>query len=127
MTPAKFAAHLASPDVPAYARQFEMPLDRWISFAVKVLNDGGIETYESCEGGQGHTFTEPTIRFHGGPGEGFRAYAVAVTYGLPVFSLRRFWSVTNGEIEGPHWEMVFYPLAKLKRRQLDAEKTGLIA
>ena len=127
MTPHQFAAHISSGDLPAYARQFEMPLDRWISFAVKVLSDGGIETYESCEGGKGHAFPEPTIRFHGNQSEGFRAYAVAVGNGLPVFSLRRFWSTIDGELTGPSWEMVFHPLALLKRRQREAEKAGLIA
>ena len=127
MTPKAFEAHLASRDLPEYAREFEMPLDRWISFAVKVLNDGGIETYESCQGGSGHAFLEPTVRFHGTRGDGFRAFAVAVTHGLPVLTLRRFWSVTDEELTGPSWEMVFFPLAKLKRRQLEAEKAGLIA
>ncbi len=112
--------------VRAYAQKFELPLDRWISFAVKVLSEGGVETYESCEGGEGHSFPEPTVRFHGNHVEGFRAYAIAVNYGLPVFSLRRFWSVDDGELDGPHWEMTFYPLERLKKRQreAEAEKSG---
>lgn len=84
-----------------------MPLDAGIAYAVHVLRDGGIETYESCEGGSGHVFPEPTVRFHGGPGEGFRAYGVAVMYGLPVRSLNRIWTVDDGELTGPVWEMIF--------------------
>jgi len=126
---AERCARAASPtnDLFAYARQFEMPLDRWISFAVKVLTEGGIETYESCEGGEGHSFPEPTVRFHGNWVEGFRAYTVAVNYGLPVFGLRRFWSVTDGELTGPSWELVFFPLARLKQRQREAELAFLRA
>lgn len=84
-----------------------MPLDEGIAEAVHILRGAGIETYESCEGGAGHVFPEPTVRFHGGPGEGFRAYGIAVSYGLPVRSVRRLWTVDDGELTGPVWEMVF--------------------
>lgn len=55
-----------------------MPLDEGIAEAVHILREFGIETIESCEGGVGHPFYEPTIRVAGGPGEGFRAYGVAM-------------------------------------------------
>ncbi len=35
-----------------------LPVDCWIGYAVKVLRDAGIETYESCQGGRGHCFPE---------------------------------------------------------------------
>src|SRR5437762_4417986 len=95
-------------DVSAYASQWALPLDRVISYAVKVLRDAGIETYESCEGGDGHAFPEPTVRFFGASGEGLRAVAVAFQFGLPVSELRRFWSVIEGELRGPNWEMTFH-------------------
>jgi hypothetical protein len=104
----------------------ETPLDRWISYAVKVLREGGIETYESCEGGDGHSYSEPGVRFHGGPAEGHKALSVALTFGLPVRALRRFWSIDRGEPTGPYWELTFWekPLRTLQR---EAERTGLIA
>lgn len=125
MTPAQ-VAELDS--APAYNREVggDLPLDRWISYAVKVLRDAGIETYESCQGGTGHAFPEPTVRFFGGRSEGLRAVAAAMTFGLPVFALRRFWSVLEGELNGPHWEMTFYPLDRLMTVQRDAETSGLI-
>lgn len=125
MTPAQ-VAQLG--DAPAYSRNVggDLPLDRWISYAVKVLRDAGIETYESCQGGDGHSFPEPTVRFHGGHGEGYRAVAAAMTFGLPVFALRRSWSVGDGELRGPHWEMTFYPLERLVAVQQAAEESGLI-
>jgi hypothetical protein len=86
---------------------FSLPIDRGIAHAVKQLSDAGIETYESCEGGDGHAFTEPTIRFYGGKAEGYRAAGIALQLGLPVTALRRFWSVIDGELTGPHWEMTF--------------------
>lgn len=112
---------------PGYCRQLdsESPLDRWISYAVKVLRDGGIETYESCQGGPGHSYPEPAVRFYGKPAEGFKAYAIAMTFGLPVRSLRRFWRMEDGELVGPQWELTFWrrPLIRLQR---EVERTGLI-
>ena len=109
----------------SYAAQWGLPLDRCISYAVKVLRDTGVETYESCEGGEGHAFTEPTIRFFGGATEGLRVVAVALQHGLPVSDLRRFWTVIDGELSGPHWEITFHP-EPLRRFQEEAELAGLL-
>ena len=117
---------IADTSRPKYADNFDSPLDRQISYAVKVLRDAGVETYESCQGGPGHAFLEPTIRFYGGRGEGFRALAVAIEHGLPVHHLRRFWRVVDGELEGPGWEVTFYPTARLALVQQQAEACGLI-
>lgn len=87
--------------------ELDMPLDEGIAKAVHVLREAGIETTESCQGGDGHVFPEPTVRFCGGPGEGFRAYAVAAANGLPVYGIRRIWTVDDGELTGPLWEIVF--------------------
>jgi len=83
------------------------PFDLGIVWAVKVLRDAGVETFESCEGGPGHSYREPTVAFHGPPSEGFRAYAVAIQYRLPIYDLRRVWCVQDGELTGPRWEMTF--------------------
>lgn len=74
---------------------------------VAILHWSGIETYESCQSGKGHCFPEPTVRFHGGHGEGFRALAVCFTYGIRVSALRRMWQILDGEPDGPHWELTF--------------------
>lgn len=97
----------------AFREQFSLPLDPEITYAVWVLRAAGIETYESCSGTEGHSFTEPTIRFNGGYEEGLRAVSVAMKHRLPVFSLRRFWTVQDGELTGPDWELTFYPLGRL--------------
>jgi hypothetical protein len=109
-----------------YAEQWELPLDRAISYAVKVLRDGGVETFESCQGGPGHAFLEPTVRFHGGQEAGFAALACAIANELPVAELRRFWQVIDGEPHGPHWEMTFCPIDRLVSIQEHAEAHGLI-
>jgi hypothetical protein len=41
-------------------------LDPGIGPYVDVLRAAGIETFESCEGGDGHAYAEPTVRFAGG-------------------------------------------------------------
>ena len=82
-------------------------LDNGIRRYVEILRANGIETFESCEGGSGHSFPEPTIRFFGERAEGFRALSVALQYNLPVFALRRVWRVQDREPVGPDWEIVF--------------------
>jgi len=95
------------PDSTVVDLDIDMPLDAGISEAVMLLRSDGVETIESCQGGAGHVFPEPTIRFCGGPGAGFHAYASARKYDLPVRELRRVWSIDDGELTGPVWDMVF--------------------
>jgi hypothetical protein len=88
---------------------FHPPLDAGIRDIVVALASNGIETFESCEGGKGHSFPEPTVRFEGGSSEGLRAMAVALDNGLPVSRLRRVWGIVDGTMHGPWWEMTFDP------------------
>jgi len=67
----------------------------------------GVETVQSCEGGPGHAYAEPTIEFRGPPSEGHRALSLALLFGQPVSELRRVWSVENGEPVGPHWALTY--------------------
>jgi hypothetical protein len=82
-------------------------IDKGILDTVKLLRENGVETYESCEGGAGHSYFEPTIRFHGERAEGFRALSVAMTHGLSVMELKRVWVMNDGEPTGAWWEMTF--------------------
>jgi hypothetical protein len=77
-----------------------LDLDPGIAPYVEVLRAAGIETFESCQGGRGHAYPEPTVRFAGSRNEGFRALVVALEHGLPVRSLRRYWAVIDGEPSG---------------------------
>ena len=89
-------------------KEYSPPLDLGIEREVLILNEHGIETYESCEGGEGHACLEPTILFHGERSEGFKALAIAIAYGLPVDALRREWIMQDHELIGPRWVMTFY-------------------
>lgn len=80
-------------------------LDAGIADVVSFLMSRGVETYESCQGGEGHCFFEPTVRFHGGKAEGYRVAALLLQNDYKVSELRRFWSILEGELTGPHWEV----------------------
>jgi hypothetical protein len=67
--------------------------DPGIRQAVQRLREHGIETCESCEGGAGHAYPEPTVAFYGRPEAGWKAVSICLGYGLPVRSLRRVWDV----------------------------------
>jgi len=84
-------------------------VDSGIKNAVLVLRSNGVETFESCEGGPGHAYPEPTVRFHGSRAEGMRALAAAMQAGLKVAELRRVWPVLDDEPTGPWWELTFIP------------------
>lgn len=83
-------------------------LDPGIAPYVDVLRAVGVETFESCQGGEGHAYPQPTIRFGGDPSEGFRALAVALQHDFPVRAIRRYWVVRDGEPHGPDWEITFW-------------------
>lgn len=87
--------------------EYDPPLDPGIAPMVEVLAAAGVETFESCQGGAGHSSPEPMVRFHGKREEGFRALAAALQAGLRVACLRRIWTVEDGEPTGPWWEMTF--------------------
>jgi hypothetical protein len=88
-------------------QKYSPPLDKGIEKAVHILADNNIETFESCEGGPGHSYPEPTVRFYGDKSEGFKALAIALQNGLKVNSLRRAWPIIDGEPTGPWWEITF--------------------
>jgi hypothetical protein len=89
-------------------RQLIPDLDPGIRKAVRVLLEHQIETFESCEGGPGHAFPEPTVRFYGTPEAGWRAVAACLANGLPVSCLRRAWYILDSnEPTGPNWEITF--------------------
>lgn len=91
----------------AFVPEADLPLDVGIRRYVAILRSGGVETFKSCEGGEGHAFPEPTVRFHGNKAAGFRAVAVAMDHGLPILSLRLAWPINDGMPSGPWWEMTF--------------------
>jgi hypothetical protein len=70
------------------------------------------------------------VRFSGNAYEGMRAFAIAMTYGLPVSEIRHVWSVYDGVIHGPQWVMTFrtadpeIPLGELLTVVAEREAAG---
>lgn len=89
------------------AADFDPPLDPGIAPVVLLLLGLGVETFESCQGGPGHSYPEPVVRFFGGRPEGYRVMGLALQHGLRVAALRRVWPIIDGEPTGPWWEMTF--------------------
>ena len=86
-------------------RATERALDKGIRHAVRVLYENGVETFESCEGGKGHAYAEPTIRFYGTLNAGWAALTIAHDHGVPVYKLGIVYSIQGGQPHGPFWEM----------------------
>jgi hypothetical protein len=82
-------------------------LDPGIRHYVLVLRSQCVDTCQSCQGGPGHCYLEPTIEFRSGKGDGPRAVGAALAYDLPVAELRREWKIRDGEMHGPIWAMTF--------------------
>lgn len=82
-------------------------LDPDIRPFVEILRRERVETFESCQGGKGHSSPEPMVRFHGNAYEGYRAFTVAMNYGMPVKELNRHYDVVEGGLVGPYWKLIF--------------------
>jgi hypothetical protein len=102
--------NMGSPSIEAalepFAPSVDLELDPGIRRAVLILRRGGIETFESCQGGAGHAFGSPTIKFHGNAWAGLKAVAIAMENGLFVVRVQRVWGLIDGAMEGPWWELV---------------------
>lgn len=99
----------------AFKRQYEIQdynphkdpnLESGVKNAVITLINNGIITYESCQGGEGHLYKEPTIRFSGDRTEGMKAYHILVSNGFSVVSISRIWVNMDEELTGPNWEII---------------------
>jgi hypothetical protein len=95
-------------DLERFAPAVDLPIDPGIRRAVLLLRSEGVETFESCQGGTGHSCPEPIIRFKGCAGDARDALAAALRHQLPVLQLRYTFSVIAGEVESPCWELSFW-------------------
>lgn len=91
-------------------------IDPKILPAVEVLNNHGFKTFESCEGGKGHCYPEPTIRFEGNEYDAMRAYEICQLYCFPVHEVKRVFRKTplynndntpDVHLMGEVWEQPF--------------------
>ena len=92
--------------------RFASFIDAGILPAVEILNKHGFETFESCQGGEGHSFPEPTVRFLGSEFDLIRAYEICECYGLTVLAAKRVYKKADVYISktkhiGFAWEKPF--------------------
>lgn len=75
-------------------------IDPGVRFAVRVLHAAGIDTGQSCEGGEGHCYKWPTVDLGGqklDTKDGFAALAALANYGIEVRSVSFEWCVISCE------------------------------
>lgn len=84
-------------------------LDPGIRFAVRVLHAEGFETCQSCQGGKGHAYDEPTVEMiaSGDDTRGFGALDALRSYGLPVNAVALVWPIKNGTPYEKNWRITF--------------------
>jgi hypothetical protein len=85
-----------------------MPVDVGIVRAVRVLRESGLRTIESCQGGSGHSYPEPTIEFEATRAGGWHALSVLMDFGFPIKRIGQMWSMTEGVPTGPVWHVTFW-------------------
>lgn len=100
--------------------------DEEIKPVVELLNRHGFITFESCQGGKGHWFDKPTIRFEGSEFDLIRAYQLCEIHGLNVLDGKRVYTKTNvynekGASIGENWDTPFNELIFVK-----SDRTGSI-
>ena len=79
-------------------------VDEIIKPAVKIMLEHGFHTFESCQGGEGHSFTEPTIRFNGTEFDLIIAYELCKHYKLNVSCVRRVYE--KNPVYNDKWEEI---------------------
>lgn len=85
-------------------------LDPGIRFAVRVLHAAGLDTCQSCQGGKGHPYDQPTVEMvaTGDDARGFGALAALHSYGLPVADIAIRWPIRHGLPYEKLWTITFY-------------------
>jgi hypothetical protein len=89
---------------------FYKALDAGIRFPVRVLHAHGFDTCQSCQGGKGHSYFEPTIDMAAGGKsdvEGIAALGPLVQYGLPVSTVGLIWNIDEGLPYEKLWRITF--------------------
>lgn len=78
-------------------------VDPGILAAVEILNAHGFETVESCQGGEGHCYDLPTVRFKGNEFDVIRAYELCLAHRLCVLEGKRVYRKCTDIIKDNNW------------------------
>lgn len=84
-------------------------IDPGIASAVRALDFYGIETFESCQGGEGHSAEKPSIWFRGDDHAGLWAVWLLSSLKFKVEELSRHWNPDHGVPREPFWKVELSP------------------
>ncbi len=90
----------------AEERFSDEPMDPGIICAVRIFQEQGIETCQSCQGGVGHSYEWPTVDIYGAP---WKALGIANDFGLPVMAISEQFEIVDGRPAGHFWRVEFSP------------------
>jgi hypothetical protein len=79
----------------AIKEPLDILIDDGILPAVELLNRYGFKTFESCQGGEGHCFQNPTVRFYGNEFDLIKAYELCSLQKMNVFEAKRVFRKVN--------------------------------
>lgn len=102
-------------------------IDIGIRPAVELLLEHGFNTFESCEGGHGHAFDLPTIKFWGDDFDCIRVFELCEQFNFNVYKAYRVYMKTpihdpsTLKELGQNWEKPYNEIVFLKH-----PKTGTI-
>ena len=79
---------------------------------LRILNENGIKTFESCQGGIEHAFGKPTIRFHGNYDTAMKVMNLCNQHNFSINYFRKYYVYESPyeniyEFKGPRWEVIF--------------------
>ena len=90
----------------AEERFSDEPMDPGIICAVRIFQEHGIETCQSCQGGEGHSYEWPTVDIHGAP---WKALDIANNFALPVIAISEHFGIYDGRPTEHFWRIEFSP------------------
>lgn len=92
-------------------------IDPEIAAALHALADYGIDTFSSCQGGEGHTCGMPEILFLGDDHAGLYAVWLLEAAGFRVWELSRHWDLDFGLPRAPFWRVAMRSLKPMGPRR----------
>jgi hypothetical protein len=100
-------------------------IDPEIAPALHALADYGIDTFASCQGGEGHASFMPEILFYGDENAGLYAVWLLEAAGFRVWELSRHWDLDHSLPRQPWWRVAMRSLKPMGPRRGTAKvKSG---
>lgn len=96
-------------------------IDPGIAAALRALAEYEIDTFSSCQGGDGHPCEMPEILFHGDESAGLYAVWLLEAQGFRVWELSRHWDLDHGLPRAPFWRVSMRSLEPMGPRPGTAE------